>query len=125
MVKLVPPLRPDSDKIRDLLSARGTRRGEAARATEFDFDRATVILELKKLQRTIEEGAEQIDMVAAERVFAKPLSRALFRRARKLHLVARDLESLLRLVARSQIPKEAERPKPESLLPTRLQSRDH
>ena len=125
MVKLVPPRRADSEKVLDLQSARGGRRGEAARATEFDFDRATVALELKKLQRAIEEGAKQIDMVAAERVFVKPLSRALVRRARKLHRVARDLKSLLRLIARAHIPMEAERPKPESLPPLRLQSRDH
>jgi len=91
----------------------------------FDFDRATVARELKTLRRAIEEGAKQIDMVAAERVFAKSLSRALTRRARKLHLVARDLERLLRLVARAHIPKEAERPKPGSLLPLRLQSRGY
>lgn len=125
MVKLVPSQRANSKRVLDLQSARGRRRGEAARATEFDFDRATVALELKKLQRMIEEGARQTEMVAAERVFAKPLSRALIRRARKLHLVARDLERLLRLVARAHLPKEAERPKPESLLPLRLQSRDH
>jgi len=105
MITRTSSRRADSGRDLSRQSARRERRGETARAsTEFDFDRATVARELKALQRTIAEGAKQIEMVAAERVFAKPLSRALGRRARKLHLVAKDLESLLRLVARAHNP---------------------
>jgi hypothetical protein len=72
--------------------------------TDFETDRSIVARELRSLQRATEEGAKQIDMVAAERVFDEPLSRALIRRARGLHLIARDLTSLLRLVAQAHIP---------------------
>jgi len=77
--------------------------------TYFEIDRATVARELQNLKSAIEEGAKQIEMVAAERVFDQSLSRELVRRARKLQLVARDLNGLLKLVARAHMPKTPER----------------
>jgi len=47
----------------------------------------------------------EMDMVAAEKVFGKSLSDALISNARKLHSIATDLDSLLRLVARAHLPK--------------------
>jgi hypothetical protein len=79
----------------------------ASISIEFEFDRATVTGELQSLRRAVEEGANQLEMVAAEKVFGKSLSRALIRRARKLHLVARDLANLLRLIARARIAPSA------------------
>ena len=77
--------------------------------TYFEIDRSTVASELQNLKGVIEEGAKQIEMVAAERVFDQSLSRELVRRARKLQLVARDLNGLLKLVARARMPKTSER----------------
>ena len=76
--------------------------------TYFEFDRSTVTRELQNLKSAIEEGAKQIEMVAAERVFDQSLSRKLVQRARKLQLVARDLNELLKLVARAHMPKTSE-----------------
>jgi hypothetical protein len=73
--------------------------------TYFEIDRSTVSSELQNLKSAIEEGAKQIEMVAAERVFDRSLSAALVRKARELHLVARDLKGLLKLVARARMPK--------------------
>jgi hypothetical protein len=83
----------------------GIHKREHRASSYFEIDRSTVARELQSLESTIEEGAKQIEMVAAERVFDQSLSRALAKRARKLHLVARDLNRLLRLVERARMPK--------------------
>lgn len=70
----------------------------------FELDRSTVLAQLQYLQRTIDEGAREMEMVAAEGVFDKSLSRLLEGRARSLHRTAKDLNSLLRSVARAHIP---------------------
>lgn len=75
--------------------------------TYFEIDRATVVGQLQNLRRAIDEGAEEMAMVAAERVFDQSFSRALERRARQLQRVAKDLNALLRSVAHAQIPKAA------------------
>jgi deoxyribose-phosphate aldolase len=74
-------------------------------STHFEIDRSTVTLQLRNLRRAVDEGAMEMDMVAAERVFGKPVSHALVRSARKLHSIATDLDSLLLLVARAHLPK--------------------
>jgi hypothetical protein len=79
----------------------------------FEIDRSAVLRQLQNLLRAIDEGAEDMEMVAAERVFGKSLSRALERRARQLRRTAKDLNSLLHWVKRAQIPKVAERPVPK------------
>jgi len=73
--------------------------------TWFEIDRSSMAGQLRNLRRAIEESATEMEMVAAERVFSKSLSRALTRRARTLQRAANDLNHLLRLVARAQIPK--------------------
>jgi hypothetical protein len=83
-------------------------------STYFEIDRSVVLGHLAELQRTVDEGATQLEMVAAEEVFDKGLSRAFTRKAEKLHAIARDLKSLLRSVAKAQIPGAAERPKTKS-----------
>ena len=72
----------------------------------FEFDRANMLLQLRSLRRDIEVGAEEMEMVAAERVFRKPLSRALISEAGKLHVTAKELTILKRLVERAHIPKD-------------------
>jgi hypothetical protein len=76
----------------------------------FEIDRSNLVLHLRTLRRAINEGAEEIDMVAIESVFAKSISRALIRAARKLYLAAEDLAGLLRLVERASVPKKPGRP---------------
>ncbi len=72
-------------------------------STDFEIDRTTVTLQLRNLRRAVDEGAMEMDMVAAEKVFGKALSQAMIRSARKLHLIVTDLDSLLRLVARAHL----------------------
>jgi predicted ATP-dependent protease len=93
-------------------------------STYFEIDRSTVSTELRALQRTIKEGAKQIDMVAAERVFDQSLSRALVRRARKLHLVARDLSGLIRLVGLARFRGTAKQLESATVLPFRRSARN-
>ena len=64
----------------------------------FEIDRSNVILQLRSLRHAIDEGAEEMEMVAIERVFSKSLSGALTRGGQKLRLAARDLNHVLRLV---------------------------
>jgi hypothetical protein len=70
----------------------------------FEIDRSSLVLQLRTLRRTINEGAEEIDMVAIESVFVKAVSRALTRAASKLYLAAEDVGALLRLVERANVP---------------------
>ena len=71
----------------------------------FEIDQSVVLGQLQNLRRAIEEGAEELEMVAAERVFDKSLSRALERRARQLQQTAKDLNSLLRSIASAHLPR--------------------
>jgi hypothetical protein len=79
----------------------------------FEIDRSNVVLQLRTLRRAVNEGAQEMELVAAERVFAKSLSRTLMKRARKLHLTAKDLNGLIRLVERSHAEKPLGRPAPQ------------
>jgi hypothetical protein len=79
----------------------------------FEIDRFGVVLQLRSLRRAINEGAEEMEMVAAERVFNGPISRELDREARKLHSTTRDLNRLLGLVERAQVAGANGRPKPK------------
>jgi hypothetical protein len=74
----------------------------------FQIDRCNMVLQLRSLRRAIDQGAEEMEMVAAEKVFVRSVSRAITRRARRLRLVAKNLNRLLRLVERAQVPQ----PKP-------------
>jgi hypothetical protein len=82
----------------------------------FEIDRSNLVLQLRTIRRAISESAEEMEMVAIERVFVAPVSQALTRTARKLHRVAEDLNGLHRAVERARPPKEPERsnskPKP-------------
>jgi hypothetical protein len=79
----------------------------------FEIDRSHLIRELRTLRRAINEGAEEMEMVAIERVFVESVSRALARGARKLYQVAEDLHGLDRMIERARPPKEAERSNPK------------
>jgi hypothetical protein len=79
----------------------------------FEIDRSNLALQLRTLRRTINEGAEEIDMVAIESVFVRAVSRALTKTAQKMYLVAEDLDGLLRLVERARAPKLSGRPEPK------------
>ena len=83
---------------------RGSSKRQNDTLEYFEIDRSAVLDQLQNLRRTIDEGAEEMEMVAAERVFDKSLSRLLEGRARRLHRTAKDLNSLLRSVARAHIP---------------------
>jgi hypothetical protein len=71
----------------------------------FEIDRSNLILQLRSLRRAIDEGAEEMEMVAIERVFSKSLSGVLARGGQKLRLAARDLNRVLRLIERAHVPK--------------------
>jgi hypothetical protein len=76
----------------------------------FQIDRANMMLHLQSLRRAIDRGAEEIEMVSAESVFGKSLSRTLSRSARKLRLAAKDLHRLVRLVEQARAPNASEAP---------------
>jgi hypothetical protein len=79
----------------------------------FEIDRSDLILQLHTIRRAINESAEEMEMVAIERVFVKSVSQALTLTARKLYRVAEELNALHRIVARAHLPK-AERFNPKS-----------
>jgi hypothetical protein len=89
----------------------------------FEIDRSNLILQLRTLRRAIDEAAEEMEMVAIERVFGKPLSRALTRGGQNLRLAARDLNRVLRLIERAHIPKAPGRPGPKPKLGNRRKAR--
>jgi len=88
----------------------------------FEIDRANLVFQLRSVQRAIDESAEEMEMVALERVFVKSVSQALTRTSRKLYAVAKDLKNLLRIVERARLPRpersnRKSRPRPGSKRP--------
>jgi hypothetical protein len=81
-------------------------------AEVFQIDRCNIMLQLRSLKRAINEGAEEMEMVAIERVFDKPLSRTLTRGGQKLRVAARDLTRILRLLEAAQVPQAPTKSKP-------------
>lgn len=90
----------------------------------FEIDRSNLVLQLRTIRRAINESAEEMEMVAIERVFVKAVSQVLTRTARKLYQVAEDLADLHRLIERARLPQALDgagsRPKPRN----RPKSRD-
>jgi hypothetical protein len=74
----------------------------------FEMDRSNLVLELRTIRRAINESAEEMEMVAVERVFVDSVSRNLARTARKLYRVSEDLHGLHRMVERARVPKQPE-----------------
>jgi hypothetical protein len=64
----------------------------------FEFDRNVVTGVLNNLQRSIHQGATQMEMIAAEQMFDTLLSKTLSRTARRLERVTLNLERLTREV---------------------------
>ena len=75
----------------------------------FEIDRSNLTLQLRAIRRAINESAEEMEMVAVEKVFVASVARALTRTARKLYRVSEDLHGLHRMVERARLPKEPER----------------
>jgi hypothetical protein len=75
----------------------------------FEIDRSHVVAQLRIIRRAMNEGAEEMEMVAIEKVFVNSVSQALTRTARKLYLLAEDLNGIHRMIERASLPKESER----------------
>src|ERR1700685_2994402 len=76
----------------------------------FEIDRSNLVLQLHSIRRAINESAEEMEMVAVERVFVKFVSQALARTARKLYRVSEDLSALHRMVEQARPPTAPGRP---------------
>src|SRR5580700_6565090 len=87
-------------------------KGDHARI--FEIDRSNLILQLRAIRRAIDETAEEMEMVAIERVFVNSISKALASTARELYRLSEDLNGLHRIVKRAHLPKEPERTSPKS-----------
>jgi len=70
----------------------------------FEIDRSNLVLQLRTIRRAINESAEEMEMVAIERVFVKSVSQTLARTARKLYRVSEDLNALHRMVEQTRPP---------------------
>jgi hypothetical protein len=84
-------------------------KGDHARI--FEIDRSNLVLQLRSIRRAINETAEEMEMVAIERVFAKPVSQTLTRTARKLYRLAEGLYGLNRMIEHAHPPAAPARPK--------------
>lgn len=71
----------------------------------FEFDRSTLIGQLSVLRLTVRNALTEIEMVAAEHVFDKPLSAKLKRKARALDRLALRLDDLSKVLARARFPR--------------------
>jgi hypothetical protein len=107
--------------LRDTSSSAGTSDPWPDNGQIFQIDRSRMVLLLRNLRRGIDEGAKEMEMVAIESVFAKAVSQALTRTARKLHRVSEGLNELLRLVERAHLPKAPLRPTPKAKAGNRRQ----
>jgi hypothetical protein len=68
----------------------------------FEFDRSILIGRLDALRLTVRNALTEIEMVAAENVFDRPLSAKLKRKARALDRIARRLDELGKVLARAK-----------------------
>ena len=75
----------------------------------FEIDRSNLVAQLRIVRRAINEGAEEMEMVAIERVFVNSVSQALTRTARKMYQLAEEVNDLHRIIERASLPKEPER----------------
>ncbi len=75
----------------------------------FEIDRYSMVVQLRNLRREIGDAAEEMRMVAAERVFRESVCRALVKQGAKLQVTAKELTRLMRLVEKTQMPKPAAR----------------
>ena len=84
----------------------------------FEIDRSNLVIQLRALRRAINDGAEELKMVAIEGVFVSSLSRVLISTARKLQILSEDFDGLIRDVERATGPKATTRklrtPKPRN-----------
>jgi hypothetical protein len=67
----------------------------------FEFDRNAVLRQIDSVRRTIDQNAGDLEMVAEEGVFDKPLSAELSRAALSLHSLGHELNALRGQVARA------------------------
>jgi hypothetical protein len=67
----------------------------------FEFDRDAVLRQIDSTQAAVEGGAKELEMVAAEEIFAKSLSEMLLRTACALNTAARGLRALRGPIARA------------------------
>ncbi len=98
----------NSRSARNGLIVRGTFDSRWDKHEIFEIDRSNLILQLRSIRRAINESAEEMEMVAIERVFVKSVSQALTRTARKLYRVSEDLNGLHQVVERAHLPNEPE-----------------
>jgi hypothetical protein len=75
----------------------------------FEIDRSNMVAQLRIIRRAINDSAEEMEMVAIERVFVNSVSQELTRTARKLYQLVEDLSGLHRIIERATLPKEPER----------------
>lgn len=78
----------------------------------FELDRSAFTGLVQDLLRVVKLGADEMKMSADERAFGESLSQPLRRIARKLEMLAGDLNWLLLSVARAKLPVLPERPQP-------------
>jgi len=72
----------------------------------FELDRGIVIGQVSTLRRSITNGAKQMDMIAAEKIFDQPLSEMILRKAQALQKLARELKELaIKIAAATGYPK--------------------
>ena len=90
----------------------------------FEIDRYTLVVQLKNLRREIADGAEEMRMVAAERVFRESLSGALVKQAEKLQVTVNELSHLMRSVERAKMPKVPGRPESKAAARHRQRKRN-
>ncbi|MGA7869327.1 MAG: hypothetical protein WCA22_00370 [Candidatus Binatus sp.] len=70
----------------------------------FEIDRSVLIGQVKALKLTIRNALTEIEMIAAENVFDKPLSAKLKRKARALNRMAQRLDVLGNVLTRAKFP---------------------
>ena len=87
----------------------------------FEIDRSNLILQIRTIRRAINESAEEMEMVAIERVFVNSVSQAI---TRKLYRVAEELNGLHRMIERTHLPKQPARSNPKSQPLPRRQGRN-
>jgi len=70
----------------------------------FDIDRGVLLGQVNALRRTVRNALTELGMIAAENVFARPLTAKLKQNALALKRMAARLEALTKVLARAKLP---------------------
>ena len=94
----------DTNVVRKRISRMKPRSKTCRDRDLFDIDRGVLLGQVNALRRTVRNALTELGMIAAENVFARPLTAKLKQNALALKRMAARLDALTKVLARAKLP---------------------